>query len=101
MLTLLRKSLILTLVKQRQNFLKISLSWWWLFFPEWEKKSESRTDTELVENWHCIEGISKKFECEEVLSKGNVYNFSLEYNAIIKSKILNIYKYLMVKNNIK
>ena len=32
--------------------------------------------------------------------KGNVYDFSVDYNAIDKSDILNIHKYLMVKNNI-
>ena len=31
----------------------------------------------------------------------NVYNFSVDYDAIDKSDILNIHKYLMVKNNIK
>ena len=32
---------------------------------------------------------------------GNVYAFSVDYNSIDKSDILNIYKYLMTKNNIK
>ena len=32
---------------------------------------------------------------------GNVYNFSVDYNSIDKSDILNIHKYLMTKNNIK
>ena len=30
-----------------------------------------------------------------------MYDFSIEYSAIDKSDILNIHKYLMVKNNIK
>ena len=30
----------------------------------------------------------------------NVYNFSLDYDAITKGKILDIHKYLMEKNNI-
>ena len=33
--------------------------------------------------------------------KGNVYDFSVDYNPIDKSVILNIQKYLMTKNNIK
>ena len=33
--------------------------------------------------------------------KGNVYDFSVDYNVIDKSDILNIHKYLMVKNNTK
>ena len=33
--------------------------------------------------------------------KGNVYDFSVDYNAINKSEILNIHKHLMINNNIK
>ena len=33
--------------------------------------------------------------------KENVYDFSVDYNVIDKSDILNIHKYLMVKNNTK
>ena len=36
----------------------------------------------------------------EVSSKRNVYGFSVDYDAIDKSNILNIHKYLMIKNNI-
>ena len=32
---------------------------------------------------------------------GNVYDFSVDYNSIDKSDILNIHKYSMTKNNIK
>ena len=32
---------------------------------------------------------------------GNVYDFSVDYNFIDKSDILNIRKYLMVRNDIK
>ena len=51
-----------------------------------------------------LEHISKKFvaaESREVFLKENVHNFSVNYNAIDKSDILNIHKYLMVKNKIK
>ena len=40
-----------------------------------------------------------KNESKEVSSKGNVHNFLIDYHAINKSDILNIHKYLMVKNN--
>ena len=40
-------------------------------------------------------------ESREVSLKGNLYDFSFDYNAIDKSDVLNIQKYLMVKNNIK
>ena len=48
----------------------------------------------------CLESISNAFVATNSL-KGNVYNFSIECNAIDGSDILNIHKYLMVKNNLK
>ena len=36
-----------------------------------------------------------------VSSKGNLYDFSIDYNATDKSDILSIHKYLIVENNIK
>lgn len=35
------------------------------------------------------------------LLKGNVYDFSIEYDAIDKAGAVNIYKYSTVKNNIR
>ena len=40
-------------------------------------------------------------ESWEVFLKRNVYDFSVNHNAIVKSDITNIHNYLMVKNNIK
>ena len=37
-------------------------------------------------------------EFREVSLNGNVYHFSVDYNSIDKSDILNIHKYLMIKN---
>ena len=51
-----------------------------------------------------ILNISEKcdtVESKEVSFKWNVYDFSVDYGTIDKSNILNIHKYLMVKNNIK
>ena len=39
-------------------------------------------------------------DSEEVSFKGHVCDFSVDYDAIDKSNILNIHKYLMIKNNI-
>ena len=50
----------------------------------------------------CLGSISNGFgatESREVSLKDNVYNFSINYNAVNKSVILNIHKNLMVKNN--
>ena len=55
-------------------------------------------------NRFCLRSISDGFhdtESREVSLGGNVYNFSVDYNAIDKPDILDNYKYLTVKNNIK
>ena len=51
----------------------------------------------------CLGSISNKFDTLqswEVALRENVYDFLIDYNAIHKFDILNISKYLMVKNNI-
>ena len=43
----------------------------------------------------CLGSISKEFDSndlKEVSFKGNVYDFSVKYNAVDKSNILNIHK---------
>ena len=50
----------------------------------------------------CLESISNGFgavKSREVSLKGNVHDVSVDYNVIDESDILNIDKYLMVKNN--
>ena len=52
----------------------------------------------------CCRSISNgsiSAEFREVSLNGNVYDFSVDYNSINKSAILDIQKYLMIKNNIK
>ena len=52
----------------------------------------------------CLGSISNGFtitESREVSLNGNVYDFSVDYNSIDKSGILNIHKYLMTNNNKK
>ena len=52
----------------------------------------------------CLGSIIKWFgtaESRKAFLVGNVYDFSVDYNGIDKSDILNIHKYLMTKNNIK
>ena len=51
-----------------------------------------------------LRSISNGFsatESKEVSLNGNVYDFSVDYNSIDKSDILETHKYLMTKNNIK
>ena len=52
----------------------------------------------------CLENISDGFsatESREVSLNENAYDFSIDYNSIDKSDILNIQKRLMTENNIK
>ena len=52
----------------------------------------------------CLASISNGFsatESREVSLNRNVYDFSVDYNSIDKSNILNIHKYLMNNNIIK
>ena len=52
----------------------------------------------------CLGSIYNGFgviESRKVFLKGNMYDFSVHYNAIDKSGILSIHKYLMAKNKIK
>ena len=51
----------------------------------------------------CLGNMFNKFDfvdSEEVSLKGNAYHFSVDYDAINKSNILNIHKSSMIKNNI-
>ena len=45
--------------------------------------------------------LSDYVESEEISLKGNAYDFSLDYDTTDKSDILNIHKYLIIKNNIQ
>ena len=52
----------------------------------------------------CLGSISNGFiatESREVSLTENMYDFSVNYNSIDISTILNIHKYLMTKNNMK
>ena len=53
-------------------------------------------------NVNFLNFVSEVYLMDLVLSLNrNVYDFSVDYNSIDKSDILNIHKYLMTKNNIK
>ena len=52
----------------------------------------------------CAGSISDEFGSNDIKGislNGNVYDFSVDFNAILKSDILDIHKYLMNKDNIK
>ena len=65
-------------------------------------KFEAR-DSEIVPYPVCLGNISKDFFVDNMKKtglNGYAYNFSVDYDAITKDKILDIRKYLMEKNNI-
>ena len=102
-----RKGLVLILVREMKNFACV----WFAFCLLTEKKSISlkliikKINFQFLDKTQfCLESISNKFdtvEFREVSFKGNVYGFSVDYNAINKFDILNISKFLMVKSTIK
>ena len=60
-------------------------------------------DSEIVPYLLCLWNISKDFTIPYRLETGlleYVYDFSVDYCAIANDKILDIYNYLMKKNNI-
>ena len=72
-----------------------------------EKKiSNFKTDNKnmIFPTQLCLGSISETFDYVEskgVSFKGNVYDFSVDFKAIVKCETLNIDNYLMVQNNIK
>ena len=60
-------------------------------------------DSEIAPYPLCLGNISKDWSVENIKItglQGCVYDFSVRYNAIVVSNILDIHKYLMTKNEI-
>ena len=75
-------------------------------FVNWKEINKSKADNKNLNSptWFCLGNISDGFSATEsrgLSLNGNVYNFSVDYNSIDKSDILNNNNYLMTKNNIK
>ena len=99
-----KKKLVLTLVKQKQN-LHCNGDNSYLFVNR-KKNLKFKADNGNINfpTQLCVGIISNEFnyvDAELISFKGNVYGFSIDYNAIDKFDILDIQKYLIVKNNIK
>ena len=59
-------------------------------------------DSEIVATPLCLANISKDFSVDNMKKTGlygNVYEFSIDYDAISNDKIVDIHKYLMEKND--
>ena len=102
-----RKSLSLVLVRQKQNFTSVYITFMIIVICLLtKKKSVFKADNNNVifPTQFCLGSISNKLyksESDEESFKETVYVFSKDCNAINKSDILNINKYLIVKNKIK
>ena len=60
-------------------------------------------DSEIVPTPLCLGNITKEFSEDNTKKtglNGYVYDFSVDYDAIVVADILNIHKYLMKKNEI-
>ena len=60
-------------------------------------------DSEIVATPLCLGNISKDFSVDNMKKTGlcgYVYDFSVDYDAIVVDDILDIHKYLMKTNNI-
>ena len=60
-------------------------------------------NSELIKYPTCLRGLSKDYDTNSRKDTGlyeNVYDFSVDYNAITNDKIVDIHNYLMKKNNV-
>ena len=100
-----RKNLLLTLLKQIQSFASICIIMVIIVICLlMEKKFKANNKNVNFATWICLGSTIHGYtatEARDVSLNGNVYDFSVEYNSIKKSDILNIHKYLMTKNIIK
>ena len=100
-----RKSLILILVKQTLNFVWLHIANSYLFVNGKEiLKFKADNKNVKFPTQFCLESTSNGHdvtESREVSLKGSVYDFSVDYNFIDKSDILNIHKYILTKHNTK
>ena len=102
-----KKRLVLILVKHSQNFVWVCISTviiYWFVNRKEIYKFKANNGIVNFSTQFSLGSISIRFgagDFREVSLKWNVYDFSVHCNDIDKYDILNILKYLMVKNNIK
>ena len=76
----------------------------YIFVNDTEIYKFKAKDSEIAANPLCIGNISKDFPVDNMKKSelnGYVYDFRVDYDAIAVDDILDVYKYLMGKNNIK
>ena len=101
-----QKKPILVLLKQKKNYLSLHYSddnsYLYVNGKEIYIFKASKKNNNFQSQF-CLGSISNKFDHadkEEITFKANLYEFLVDYDAIDKSNILNIHKYLMIKNSI-
>ena len=75
----------------------------YLFFNGTEIHKFKAKDSEIVATPLCLGNISEDFPLDNMKKtglNGFVYDFSVDYDAIVVDDILDIHKYLMEKNGI-
>ena len=75
----------------------------YLFVNGREIQKFTAKTSEITATPLCLGNISKDFSVDNMKKaglNGYVYDFSVDYDAIAVDEILNIYKYLMEKNDI-
>ena len=75
----------------------------WLFVNSKEIINFKAKDSEITPYPLCLGGLSKDFAVGYMRATGltgHAYDFSVDYWAITKDKILDIHNYLIKKNNI-
>ena len=75
----------------------------YLFVNGTETIKFKATDSEIAAYPLCLGNILKDWSVDNMKKTGlksNIYNFNVDYDAILVSDILDIHKYLMKKNEI-
>ena len=91
------------------NFTEANTNFWWNFhynaddslFINLKEVFKSKVKHKKLNFPTSITNGFSATESREVSLNGNVYEFSVDYNSIDKSFILNIHNYLITKNNLK
>ena len=84
---------------------ELALQWskLYLFANGTEIHKFTAKDSKTFPNSLCLGNVSKDFSesnMKKTGSNGQIYDFSVDYDAITVSDILDIHKYLMKKNEI-
>ena len=103
-----KKCLVLTLLKQTQNFVWVSIIMLIIViclltemkFSKFKADNKNINFPTQIFLGSIFNGFSAT-KSREISLNENVYDFSVDYNSIDKSDTLSIHKYLIIKSNMK